>query len=407
MSGWKFYALHELADITMGQSPKGESCNFSGEGMPFLNGPTEFTQRFPIPKQYTSDPKRVAQINDLLWCVRGSTVGKRNFANQKYAIGRGLASIRSKFGPKHTEFIGLLLDYKLSEILSASSGSTFPNVSREHLSNLKFYLPDIDTQHYFTEVLTSLDDKIEINQRMNRTLEEMAMTFYKHWFVDFGPFRDCEFVGSEMGSIPKEWRVDKLGEHVNIFRGASPRPITEPKYFSNGTIPWIKIADATASNSIYLSKTKEFCTDLAVTKSRFVEAGSLILSNSATVGIPKILNLSGCIHDGWLSFNQYRNITRNYLFYALIFNYQMLFQVADGTVQKNLNTTILKNMNIVVPDRKTVDEFDSKIQELFDMILSNEKESNHIIQTRDYLLFHLLSGGIETKVVEKQIEGVL
>ncbi|OOP57394.1 MAG: hypothetical protein AYP45_03495 [Candidatus Brocadia carolinensis] len=91
---WKVTTLGDIAQIIMGQSPAGEFCNDNREGIPLLNGPTEFSSYHPNPVQYTTDPKKVAEKGDLLFCVRGSTTGRMNWADRRYAIGRGLASLR-------------------------------------------------------------------------------------------------------------------------------------------------------------------------------------------------------------------------------------------------------------------------------------------------------------------------
>ena len=94
--GWVETTLGEIALIIMGQSPSGETCNQNDEGLPLLNGPTEFGEIHPFPIQYTIDPRKTSKINDLLFCVRGSTTGRMNWSNQVYAIGRGIATIRHK-----------------------------------------------------------------------------------------------------------------------------------------------------------------------------------------------------------------------------------------------------------------------------------------------------------------------
>jgi type I restriction enzyme S subunit len=96
MSSERF--LSDIAEIVMGQSPSGDTCNERGIGIPLLNGPTEFGTKHPQPVQYTTDAKKIALSGDLLFCVRGSTTGRMNWADQQYAIGRGLAAIRGKGG---------------------------------------------------------------------------------------------------------------------------------------------------------------------------------------------------------------------------------------------------------------------------------------------------------------------
>ena len=113
MSEWEKINLEKIATITMGQSPKGEDCNTDGQGLPLLNGPTEFGNRHPYPVQFTTDPKKKALSGDLLFCVRGSTTGRMNWADQEYAIGRGIASIRSKDGAHLQPYVRAIIDQHL------------------------------------------------------------------------------------------------------------------------------------------------------------------------------------------------------------------------------------------------------------------------------------------------------
>ena len=120
----------------MGQSPKGTTCNTSGEGVPLLNGPTEFGNFNPIPTQFTTSPTKFADIGDVLFCVRGSTTGRMNFSDQQYCIGRGLAAIRGINGYP-TRFVKFVIDYYLLDLLNICTGSTFPNLSRNDLNSFQ------------------------------------------------------------------------------------------------------------------------------------------------------------------------------------------------------------------------------------------------------------------------------
>lgn len=183
MSEWKPAKLLDVAEIIMGQSPSGETCNDS-EGIPLLNGPTEFTGKFPLPVQYTTDPKRFSEKGDILFCVRGSTTGKMNWSDQVYAIGRGIAAIRHKKRSTANYFIKGLIEYSLEELLAGATGSTFPNVSRTDLENIEILLPPLPEQEAIAEVLSSLDDKIDLLHRNNKTLEQLAETLFRQWFVE-------------------------------------------------------------------------------------------------------------------------------------------------------------------------------------------------------------------------------
>ena len=144
-TGWKIAPFSEVATVIMGQSPEGDDCNNEEIGDPLLNGPTEFGFYSPTPVQWTTNGKKYCVDGDLLFCVRGSTTGRMNWANQSYAIGRGLATIRHKMDISLNWFIKAMIDNSLQEILAAATGSTFPNVGKDLLNGFLVTIPDIQT----------------------------------------------------------------------------------------------------------------------------------------------------------------------------------------------------------------------------------------------------------------------
>jgi len=177
--------LSDIAKIVMGQSPKGETCNLVGDGKPLLNGPTEFGDFYPIAKQFTTAGNRFSIKGDILFCVRGSTTGRMNWADREYVLGRGLASIRHKKGNNYNHYLKYLIDTNLDSILKSTSGSTFPNLTSEMLNSFVInVLSDINAKKV-NDFLKNIDAKIELNNRINRELEAMAKTLYDYWFVQF------------------------------------------------------------------------------------------------------------------------------------------------------------------------------------------------------------------------------
>lgn len=144
-----------------------------------------------------------------------------------------------------------------------------------------------------------------------------------------------------------EWREVKIEDTCRIRRGASPRPIQN--FIRNSGIPWVKIADATSLNSRYIEKTKEFITPEGKNKSRFIEKGTLILSNSATPGLPKIMGINACVHDGWLIIDEFKNIDKVFLYYTFILERDKLLNLSNGSVFRNLKTDIVKSYKIKIP----------------------------------------------------------
>jgi type I restriction enzyme S subunit len=248
----------------------------------------------------------------------------------------------------------------------------------------------------------------------------MARALFQSWFVDFDPVRakldgrqpaglDPEtaalfpdsFHDSPLGLIPRGWDVKPLSELCQLGRGASPRPIND---YMNGEVPWVKIADATAASGPFLFETKEKVKKAGAEKSVAVAPGDLILSNSATCGVPMFVELHGCIHDGWLYFKNLHSISKIFLFHVLLELAEHLVQIADGSVQKNLNTNLVGQQNVLVPSKEIVAAFDAQATVWFDKLRQNGLESRTLAALRDALLPKLLSGELSVAGAESLME---
>lgn len=148
-----------------------------------------------------------------------------------------------------------------------------------------------------------------------------------------------------------EWKSCKIGDVVSVRRGSSPRPIKD--YVSETGMPWVKIADATKDQTRFINFTSEFIKEEGIEKSVVVNPGDLIVSNSATPGLPKFMNIKACVHDGWLVFDSYNGILKDFLYYYFIVIRGRLVNQANGSVFKNLKTDIVRNFDINLPDLET------------------------------------------------------
>lgn len=156
---WEVKKLGEMAEVIMGQSPNGDSYNTNEIGTPLINGPVEFSEKYPIKIKWTTKPTKFCQDKDILFCVRGSTTGRMNIANDIYCIGRGIAAIRAN--EKSTfKFIEFLLIKYLSEILTLTSGSTFFNLDSKSLREFHFPFPSLPEQQKIANFLSAIDEKI-------------------------------------------------------------------------------------------------------------------------------------------------------------------------------------------------------------------------------------------------------
>lgn len=157
---WEVVKFQEITNINMGQSPKGDSYNNHGVGTPLINGPTEFTDRYPVKKQWTTKPTKICMKGDVLICVRGSSTGRINISNDSYCIGRGVAAIRAN-SENDLAFVEFVLREKVNEVLRLTTGSTFPSVDRKTLSEFVICLPPLPEQQKMAATLSAIDEEIQ------------------------------------------------------------------------------------------------------------------------------------------------------------------------------------------------------------------------------------------------------
>jgi type I restriction enzyme S subunit len=172
-----------------------------------------------------------------------------------------------------------------------------------------------------------------------------------------------------LSSLPKGWVWTRVGDITEIIRGASPRPKGDPKYFG-GNIPWIMISDVSKSEGKFISKTRDTVTDEGAKRSRYLKTGTLILSNSGTVCVPKVLAVDGCIHDGFVAFsNLTKNIEPFYLYHY--FNHirqKVINENRQGVTQVNLNTNIVREIAVPLPPLNEQRRIVGKVEELFSFL---------------------------------------
>lgn len=269
-----------------------------------------------------------------------------------------------------------------NEIKKGTVGAVQPKLPIKNIQDIDIPIPPLSIQQKIARILSSLDDKIELNNKINTNLEQQAQALFKNWFVDFEPFG---------GKMPEGWKVGKLGDFVDIKRGGSPRPIQ--KFLSDEGYRWLKISDVTSLSAPFVLNIAEHIKEEGLSKTIFLKAGSLVLSNSATPGIPKILDLDTCIHDGWLYFPK-SQLSNEYLYLLFKEIRPQLLNLGNGSIFTNLKTDILKNFEISMPDEETLSKSQSIIKPMFEKMLETERETKQLETIRDTLLPKLMNGEI-------------
>ena len=317
--------------------------------------------------------------------VKGFAENEVIFGSTEYIVMR---AIPGHSDPAFIYYLATSPSFREVAIKSMVGSSGRQRVQQDVLENLELVLPDYETQVRAGKVLSAFDDKIELNTQINHNLEEQAKAIFKSWFVDFEPFGY---------KAPCTWESGILGDFVEIKRGGSPRPIQN--YLSNSGLRWLKISDATACPSPFLIDIKEHIKESGLSKTVLLNTGALVLSNSATPGIPKILDVDSCIHDGWLYFPKSK-LSNEFLFLFFKHIRSNLVSLGNGSVFTNLKTDILKAYPFILPDEQTLKAFNDLIFPVFERIKNNSREINSLAQLRDALLPKLMSGEIDVSEVQ-------
>ena len=287
----------------------------------------------------------------------------------------------------------LYLYYLLKTLPLASfgGGSAVPTLNRNHIHPLLIkHTPNYKTQQNIASILKSLDDKIEVNRKINENLEQQAQALFKSWFVDFEPFQNGEFVESELGMIPKGWRVGILKEIADIIMGTSP---SGSSYNTEG------IGDVfyqgRAEFGFRFPKRNMYTTEAK----RFAEVDSVLVSVRAPVGDINVAEEKCCIGRGLASVKS-KNNYNSYLLYLM----QSLKNVFDrfngeGTVFGSINKKAFEEMQIIVPTGNVISKFDSIASSMDCQIKRTEQESRRLAELRDTLLPKLMSGELKVNAI--------
>ena len=414
--------LGDIAEIVMGQSPAGETCNDSGEGLPLLNGPTEFGPNHPFPVQYTSDPKKHALPGDLLFCVRGSTTGRMNWADRHYAIGRGIAAIRGKNGYPNS-FVKGVIENELPTLLAIATGSTFPNVGKDMISGILAPQIDVSESREISSVLDCLDDKISLLRESNTTLEAIAQALFKSWFVDFHPVRaksegrdpegvpsetadlfPSDFEDSELGEIPKGWEIRTIGDLTDrVGMGPFGSNIKVSTFLETG-VPVLNgqhIRETLLEDSSFNFISEEHANRLS---GSVVSAGDIVITHRGTLGQVSLIP-GGTRFDKYvLSQSQFfvrcspKMIPPSWMIYFLrsaTGQHRLLANSSQvGVPSISRPVSYLRTIKVVVPPLKINLGFDRIIQGLHKRTVANRSEIRSISEIKEMLLPRFMSGKV-------------
>ncbi len=392
MSEWKTYRLGDLIEVNKNSINK----NFKYDVIEYLDTASVTENRFSdfqilCLDDAPSRAKRIVNENDIVYStvrpiLRHYGIAKNVKPNT--IASTGFAVLTAKKIDPNFLFYYLTTDeivYFLNSVAEANT-TTYPAFNASLFENIEVTIPnDIETQTQIAQILTSLDDKIELNLQMNQTLEAMAQAIFKEWFVDF---KFPGFDGELVDGLPKGWRIGNLGEEFNLTMGQSPagssyNELGEGMVFYQGRTDF---GFRFPTNRLYTTEPKRTAKPL-----------DTLVSVRAPVGDINMANEVCCVGRG-LSAVRHKSNAFSFTYYMMK-NIEPIFRgfESEGTVFGSINKANFENIEIIVPEKSIIKEFEKIVNPIDNKILENANQIQTLTQTRDNLLPRLMSGKIEVK----------
>lgn len=371
------YRLEDIAEITMGQSPKSQYYNTDGKGIPFLQGNRTFGFKRPIFDTYTTFVTKSAKAGDVIMSVR-APVGDLNITPVDMCLGRGVCSLRMKNG--NQEFLYYLMKYYMPQLINKESGTVFGSVNRNDINGLEIDIPEeAEKQQKIARYLTMIDDKIEMNSEINNNLLQQLHILYSRLFCD-----------SAMDT--------PLGEVVATTSGGTPSR-KHDEYYSDSSICWVKSKELLGN---YIHETEEHINDLAIKKSSaklLPKHSVLIAMYGATVGACGVISKPMTCNQAVCALLCNENYPYTYLFQIAYESQQKFINLAVGSAQQNISQVLIKQLNLH-SDLNIIQKFHGLALPMHQEIESLQAENMHLAALRDNLLPKLMSGELDVSNID-------
>ena len=336
---WKEEVLGELGDFIGGGTPSTANADFWNGDIPWISSSdlndndnhSISIKRFITEEAINNSATKIC-LAPVILIVSRVGVGKVAYSTEDICTSQDFTNIIN------CKCNGLFLSYLLLIVMrkaaTSTQGTSIKGISSSEIKSKKIFIPKGIEQKKIAAFLSVIDNRISTQNKIIEELKLLKRTLSKKIFS-----QQVRFNGRS--NFPN-WEIKKLGEVAEIKRGASPRPITSPKWFSSkSNIGWVRISDVTKSNK-YLEKTEQYLSDEGVLKSRLVAKNNLIMSICATIGKPIYTKFDVCIHDGFVVFQNLK-INKEYLYYYLDLIQYNWYKYGQPGTQVNLNSEIVSN----------------------------------------------------------------
>lgn len=325
-------------------------------------------------------------IKPILTIGRSGNVGKPYFYEEAWAHNTTLYV--DDFKGNDPKFLYYLC--QTMPFANFGGGSAVPTLNRNHIHPLETKIPvKVEDQCRIASILSSLDRKIELNNKINADLEEMAQAIFKNWFVDFEPFKDGKFVDSELGMIPEGWKVGRLGD-ITKNKSAKVKERNDVKVLSPVTTGELVLSEEYFTKQVFSS---------SIAKYKIVNKGDFAY-NPARVNIGSLgrneFDFDGCVSPVYVVFSVLDGYENYFdLFRKTDFFKDSVASLAIGGVRQSLSYDDLSSIEVIIPSENAVEEFNNLYNQMKKTIKANKLENSRISTLRDTLLPRLMSGEIE------------
>lgn len=414
MEEWKEYKLGEISNITklagyeftkyVKYIPDGEIIAI--RALNLRSGHLDLSDIQKISKEVSDVLERSKLYkNDIVLSYTG-TIGACSIIseNDKFHLAPNVCKItpNSNIDPYYLFYIIRSKKFQ-NQLLGYAHGSTQPTIPMKTIREIPIIICDYNKQYAIGTILKSLDDKIEVNKRINYNLEQLAQTLYKSWFVDFEPFKDQPLVESELGMIPKGWRVGVLSEIGEIVGGSTPSK-AKSEYYTDKGIAWLTPKDLSISKEKFINRGCQDITEEGYKScsTKLMPKGSVLFTSRAPIGYISIAQKEICTNQGFKSVVP-KIAGTGFIYYFLKNATSEIENKATGSTFKEASGTLMKSLPVIISPKHIFDRFESIISPIHNHQSIIEAEIRRLAEVRDTLLPRLMSGKLKVNEIEKEL----
>lgn len=397
---WKEVKIGDLGQIITGKTPKTAIKKNWGGKIPFLSPSDDMSNKTSPVTARTLTELGVAEVakclipaNSICVSCIGSDLGKVVKTDRELVTNQQINTIvpHSNVDSDFVYYLMCIVGKELNYISKTSTA--VPIINKSTFSDWNIVIPEkVEDQRRIASILSSLDRKIELNNKINADLEEMAQAIFKNWFVDFEPFKDDKFVDSELGMIPEGWKVGRLTDVIRLMPGGTPKT-SEPLYWDNGTIPFFSPKDV---NGVYCFATEKHITEAGLNKcsSNLYPKDTIFITCRGTVGKVCLVACDMAMNQSNYAIKAIDGYSQYYVFFLVKSVVERLIKKSNGAVFSAITSKDFDE-EILIPSQNAVEDFTNVIDGFFRRIFTIGTENSRLSLLRDTLLPRLMSGELE------------